>query len=74
MEPIINVEEKPDKVVGRKGAPKDAFAAGMRLQETAGQLGRAFGLIPLPTGAFRFRTHEEADEWMLRMLARHRRS
>lgn len=36
------------------------------LQETMNQL-RGCGLIP--KGVYRFRTHEEADEWMMRQIA-----
>ncbi len=36
------------------------------LQNTMNQL-RGCGLIP--KGLYRFRTHEEADEWMMRQIA-----
>jgi hypothetical protein len=36
------------------------------LQETVNRL-RGCGLIP--KGVYRFRTHEEADEWMIRQIA-----
>jgi hypothetical protein len=36
------------------------------LQNTMNQL-RGCGLIP--RGVYRFRTHEEADEWMMRQIA-----
>lgn len=36
------------------------------LQDTMNQL-RGCGLIP--RGVYRFRTHEEADEWMMRQIA-----
>ena len=36
------------------------------LQETVNRL-RGCGLIP--KGVYRFRTHQEADEWMMRQIA-----
>lgn len=36
------------------------------LQQTLGQL-RGCGLVP--KGVYRFRTHQEADEWMMRQIA-----
>jgi hypothetical protein len=36
------------------------------LQQTVNEL-RGCGLIP--RGVYRFRTHEEADEWMMRQIA-----
>ena len=68
--PVINVEETPDKIVGQRRGVK----GGMILQETANSLRKAFGHGFVPKGVFRFRTHEEADEWMLKMLARHRKT
>jgi len=70
MKGIINLEEHPDKVVGRRTGYQDAFKAGMQLQKTAGDLQKAFGNRFVPKGVYRFRTHEEAHQWMIRMLAR----
>jgi hypothetical protein len=68
--PIINIEEKIDKIVGKRTPPSDSFAAGMKLQKTAVQLHKTFKHRWAPKGVYRFKTHEEADEWMMRMLAR----
>jgi hypothetical protein len=69
-QPFINVEEKIDKVVGRRTRTPDAFAYGMQLQSLAVDLHRSFKHRWAPKGVYRFKTHEEADEWMIRMLAR----
>ena len=69
-EPFINVEEKIDKVVGRRTRTPEAFASGMKLQSLAVELHRSFRHRWAPKGVYRFKTHEEADEWMNRMLAR----
>jgi hypothetical protein len=70
QEPFINVEETIDKVVGRRTHTPDAFQAGMKLQALAVELHRSLKHRWAPKGVYRFKTHEEADEWMNRMLAR----
>jgi hypothetical protein len=67
---FINVEERIDKVVGRRTRLPDAFRSGMQLQSLAVELHRSLGHRWASKGVYRFRTHEEADEWMNRMLAR----
>ena len=68
--PFINVEEEIDKVVGRRTRTPDGFQAGMQLQALAVELHRSLRHRWAPKGVYRFKTHEEADEWMNRMLAR----
>jgi hypothetical protein len=70
MKPMINVEEKIDRVVGRRVPAPDSFESGMRLQALAVELQKSFGQRWAPRGVYRFKTHEEADEWMWKMLAR----
>jgi hypothetical protein len=69
-QPLINFEEKIDKVVGRRTRTPDPFKSGMQLQSLAVELHRSLGHRWAPKGVYRFKTHEEADEWMNRMLAR----
>ena len=65
---VVNVEEKIGKTVGRR-EPCDPWTRGMRLQETAGQLRTSAGHGGIcPRGVYRFKTHEEADAWMMNML------
>jgi len=73
MKPFINLEENIGKVVGHRRPPKDAFAAGMGLQKLTVRLGEEFGQRLVPKGVYRFRSHEEADAWMWKMLARRRK-
>jgi hypothetical protein len=68
--PFINVEEKIDKVVGRRTKAPDGFQAGLKLQALAVEFHRSLRHHWAPKGVYRFKTHEEADEWMNRMLAR----
>jgi hypothetical protein len=69
-QPFVNVEEKIDRFVGRRTETPDAWKAGMQLQATAVQLHKSFKHRWMPKGVYRFKTHEEADAWMTRMLAR----
>jgi len=69
-QPFVNVEEKIDRFVGRRTKTPDSLRAGMQLQETAAQLHKAFKHRWMPKGVYRFKTHEEADAWMTKMLAR----
>jgi hypothetical protein len=68
--PCINVEEKIDRFVGRRTQPPNSLRAGMQLQATAAQLHQAFKHRWMPKGVYRFKTHEDADAWMTKMLAR----
>ena len=70
MKPIINLEEKIGKTVGRRKAPSDAFAYGMALQKTGVQLSKTFRLKGVPRGVYRFHSHEEADAWLMKQLTR----
>jgi hypothetical protein len=67
-EPFINVEEQIDKIVGRRTKTPDSFEYGMKLQSLAVELHRSFKHRWAPKGVYRFKTHEEADEWMNEML------
>ena len=60
--------ERPTKTVGRR-RPYSGGLAG--LQGFFELCSRVRGDRPfLPKGVFRFKTHEEADEWTLKMLTR----
>jgi DNA-directed RNA polymerase specialized sigma24 family protein len=69
-QPFINVKEKVDRFVGRRTGTPDSLQAEMQLQETAVELHKSFKHWWYPKGVYRFKTHEEADEWMTKMLAR----
>jgi hypothetical protein len=67
---VINVQDPVGKTVGRRQL-RDAWKFAMDAQKTANQLRRSFGHGGLcPKGVFRFRSHEEADAWMMKMLAK----
>jgi hypothetical protein len=74
VKPEVNLEEFPGKVVGRRQAPANSLALRPgNLIEDARAWKRALGTMPIPKGVYRFRTHEEADEWLWQMLTRPRR-
>jgi len=70
MKTPVNMQETIGKTVGRRTAIRDPFAYATDLQKTAGELLKLNGRGLCPKGVFKFATHEEADEWMTRMLAR----
>ena len=70
MKLAINYEEKIGKTVGRRTVPRDAFAYGMALQKSGVEMAKAFGLRGTPRGVFRFRSHDEADAWLMKHLIR----
>ena len=62
MEPIVNLEEKFGKVVGkiRRRTPAEA------LDRMVARF-HAMGLkLPYPKGVYRFKTFEEANEWEMK--------
>jgi hypothetical protein len=69
-QPFVNVEEKIDRFVGRRTQTPDGWRAGMQLQQAAAQFHKTFKHRWMPKGVYRFKTHEEADEWMMKMPAR----
>ncbi|CAN5468387.1 hypothetical protein BH18VER2_BH18VER2_04150 [soil metagenome] len=67
---VINVEDPVGKTVGRRKL-KNAWKFGMEGQKTANDLRRSFGHVGVcPKGVFRFKSHEEADQWMVKMLVK----
>jgi hypothetical protein len=72
VEPIINIEEFPGKTVGRRRPPRDPLAIEGSTKEQKRAWQKAFPMGTVPRGVYRFRTHEEADEWLMKMLTRPR--
>lgn len=69
-QPFINVEEKIDRFVGKRTQTPDSLKAGMQLQASGLEFHKAFKHRWLAGGVHRFKTHEEADKWMIQMLVR----
>jgi hypothetical protein len=69
---VINIEEGPARVVGRR-VPPDPLAGSGDTRQEAEAWRRAFDTPFIPRGVYRFATHEEADAWMWAMITRPRR-
>jgi len=63
VHPVINNEEFIGKTVGRRKRPVDTFAYIDPLQ-------RSLGPIRVKRGVYHFRTHKEADQWLMDHLTR----
>ena len=72
--PIVNLEETPGKVVGRRRPPAEELAiTPAQTIKNARAWQQALHPLPIPRGVYRFDTHEEADEWLWQMLTRNNR-
>lgn len=72
--PCINVEERIERVVGRRTKAPSALSLAAHSTADAVAWRRAFGGLRVRRGVYRFRTHEEADAWLWRMMTRPIRS
>jgi hypothetical protein len=70
MATVINLEENIGKTVGKRHAPADPLLSYNRSKEEALRWKAAFGTPRIPKGLYRFKTHEEADEWLWKMITR----
>jgi hypothetical protein len=69
-QPHVNVEEKIDRFVGRRTETPDGLSTATSNKAASIAWQKAFGGVRVPRGVHRFKTHEEADQWLLRMIAR----
>jgi hypothetical protein len=69
-QPLINLEERIDRFVGRRTKAPDALSVKNSKKADAIAWQKTFGGLRIPRGVYRFRTHEEADEWLWRMISR----
>lgn len=67
---FANVEEHIDRVVGRRARTVDPLSTASSNRSDAIAWRRAFGGVRVPRGVHRFRTHQEADDWLWRMITR----
>lgn len=71
MNELIESGDPRAKVVGRRQAVKtgeEALRAATRFSHTVLAIRKT--PLKLPRGVFRFRTHEEADQWWMENLTR----
>jgi len=65
----VTVEERIDRLVGRRTRTTDALSTASSRKVDA-VAWRALGGIPVPCGVHRFRTHQGTDDWLWRMIGR----
>jgi hypothetical protein len=70
MDPGINFDEPLGKIVGRRLQAPSALMLETSNQRHSQAWRKALGGIRIPKGVYRFRTHEEADEWLWKMITR----
>ena len=61
---VINLEETIGKQVGRRKPPTDPLRVADSTIQRALDFQRVFPSMMPKRGVYRFRTHEEADQWM----------
>jgi len=74
MKPVINVQERIGKVVGKRQPPMDPLRLEHSQKKNAVAWREALGGLQIPKGVYRFKSHEEADAWLWKMIARPRSS
>ena len=66
----INVEETIDRLVGRRTKTPEALSTATSSRADAIAWRKALGGVRVPRGVHRFKTHEEAEQWLWRMITR----
>lgn len=67
MHPVVNIEDSVGKVVGRRKLTEQSYLDyALGLQDSL----RDFPAPKFPKGVFRFKSHEEADQWLMDQLTR----
>ncbi|MGP8201607.1 MAG: hypothetical protein ACLQU4_19125 [Limisphaerales bacterium] len=69
-QPFINAEEKIDRVVGRRTKMPEGLSLSGSTKADSIAWRESLGGIRVPRGVYRFKTHEEADQWLWRMITR----
>lgn len=67
---FVNVEETITRVVGKRTQAPDALSTTTSRKADSVAWQRSFGGVRVPRGVHRFKTHEEAERWLWRMIAR----
>jgi hypothetical protein len=69
-EAFINLEEHIGKVVGSRRLAPNPLSTRTSRKADAIAWRRVLGGVRVPRGVYRFKTHQEADEWLWRMITR----
>ena len=67
---FVNAEETITRVVGKRTQSPDALSVTTSRKADSVAWQRSFGGVRVPRGVHRFKTHDEADQWLWRMIAR----
>ena len=67
---FVNAEETITRVVGKRSQAPDALSTKTSSKANSVAWQRSFDGVRVPRGVHRFKTHEEADRWLWRMIAR----
>ena len=69
--PLIPVvEEKFDRIVGKRTSAPNGLLTATSHKSDSIAWRRSFGGLRVPRGVHRFTSHDEADQWLWRMIAR----
>ena len=66
----LNLDESIDHVVGRRTATLDGLSTATSRTADSIAWRNALGGVRVPHGVYRFTTHDEADRWQWRTIAR----
>ena len=66
----INLFDRPPKTVGKRSYPHSTFDIVRDNRQRAIAWSQAFGTPFVPKGVYRFKTHEDANSWLLQMITR----
>ncbi len=67
---FVNAEETITRVVGKRTQAPDALSTTTSRKADSVAWQRSFGGVRVPRGVYRFKTHEEAERWLWRMITR----
>jgi hypothetical protein len=68
--PFITAQEKIDRMVGKRTKAPDGLSTATSRKAESIAWRKSFGGVRVPRGVYRFKTHEDADEWLWLMIAR----
>jgi hypothetical protein len=67
---VVGIEETIDRTVGKRTEAPDALSTASSSKARSIAWKEALGGVRVPRGVYRFKTHDEADQWLWRMIPR----
>ena len=64
MHPVVNIEDPVGKVVGKRRLPDRLIASSQETEANRQWAATAFS-PRIKKGVYRFKSHEEADQWLM---------